>query len=44
MGLGMLQTVAVSWAVTAPYAPLLPFAALALVLLFRSAQEAGERV
>jgi branched-chain amino acid transport system permease protein len=37
--LGMLQTVAVSWAFTAPFAPLLPFAALALVLLFRVSQE-----
>lgn len=44
MALGMLQTVAVSWAVTAPYAPLLPFAALALMLLVRTAQDEGERL
>lgn len=36
MGLGLLQTVAVSWSLTAPIAPLLPFVALALVLLIRA--------
>ena len=42
MALGLLQTVAVSWALTAPLAPLLPFGALALVLLIRKPLAAGD--
>jgi branched-chain amino acid transport system permease protein len=42
MALGLLQTVAVSWSHTAPLAPLLPFVALAIVLLIRTSSAAGD--